>query len=397
MSALFNILRFRKMKTITHCFHAIFFLLWALVHTSMAAESVTISPFSTDGCSLFPDGTLKNKTLWQACCIEHDKAYWQGGTYKERKTADEALGKCVASVGQLKTAKLMQQGVRVGGSPYWPTPFRWGYGWSYIRGYKALTISELVAIETMAYSLEPAFYQHDNASETKSAPTLTQALKLVDNFSQYQIVLVSMEKGQEYCDIVGAYTEKNDLIIKFKYRGESKLTLSGFDEKNAFAGGSYPIIFPVIGTSHVDVQLKFNADGTANGYWANLGFEDEFKIIKKKHKHVLTEIFAQWFENVSQYQIALVSLDKGQEYCDILDIRREKKGIAIKFRYRGETKLTFTEFDEENTIMIGSYPISLPILGNSTVHVELKVNADGSANGYWVNLGFEDKFNIVKK
>lgn len=29
----------------------------------------------------------------------------------------------------------MLSGVRVGGSPYWPTKFRWGYGWSYPHGY----------------------------------------------------------------------------------------------------------------------------------------------------------------------------------------------------------------------------------------------------------------------
>jgi len=87
---------------------------------SIASELVMIKPFSTDGCSLFPDGSLTNKTLWQACCIEHDKAYWQGGTYEERKAADEALEKCV---GQPEIATLMLNGVRIGGSPYWPTPF----------------------------------------------------------------------------------------------------------------------------------------------------------------------------------------------------------------------------------------------------------------------------------
>jgi hypothetical protein len=30
-------------------------------------------------------------------------------------------------------------GVRVGGSPYFPTFYRWGYGWPYLRGYKAIS------------------------------------------------------------------------------------------------------------------------------------------------------------------------------------------------------------------------------------------------------------------
>jgi hypothetical protein len=36
----------------------------------------------------------------------------------------------------------MLNGVRVGGTPYLPTSFRWGYGWPYLRGYKVLTAQE---------------------------------------------------------------------------------------------------------------------------------------------------------------------------------------------------------------------------------------------------------------
>ena len=50
-----------------------------------------LKPFTTDGCSSFPDGTLNHKTLWLKCCTAHDKAYWKGGTYQERIIADQAL------------------------------------------------------------------------------------------------------------------------------------------------------------------------------------------------------------------------------------------------------------------------------------------------------------------
>ena len=40
----------------------------------------------------------------------------------------------------------MLAGVRVGGSPYFPTSFRWGYGWSYPRWYQALTDEEKMQI-----------------------------------------------------------------------------------------------------------------------------------------------------------------------------------------------------------------------------------------------------------
>jgi len=47
-------------------------------------------------------------------------------------------------------AELMLAGVRVGGTPYLPTRFRWGYGWPYFfRGYKALAEDELKQIEAL--------------------------------------------------------------------------------------------------------------------------------------------------------------------------------------------------------------------------------------------------------
>ena len=94
-----------------------------------------IKPFTSDGCSAFPDGTFEQQQLWLDCCTAHDKAYWRGGTYQQRLDADLALKQCVAKVGEPLISELMLAGVRVGGSPYWPTKFRWGYGWPYFHGY----------------------------------------------------------------------------------------------------------------------------------------------------------------------------------------------------------------------------------------------------------------------
>ena len=102
-----------------------------------------LKPFTSDGCSSFPDGTLEQKTLWQQCCFAHDVAYWQGGSYGEREKADFELRSCVAGVGEPAIAVVMLAGVRVGGSPLFPTEFRWGYGWPYFRWYQSLTKSEL--------------------------------------------------------------------------------------------------------------------------------------------------------------------------------------------------------------------------------------------------------------
>jgi len=111
------------------------------------ASAGDLRPFTTDGCSSFPDGTSEHHWLWSACCVNHDIAYWKGGTRSERRVADKVLAQCVASVGKPKTARLMLAGVRIGGTPYLPTSYRWGYGWPYPRGYKSLTEKEQMEVQ----------------------------------------------------------------------------------------------------------------------------------------------------------------------------------------------------------------------------------------------------------
>jgi len=122
-------------------FRTVFAIL--LVTLASAACSSTIKPFTSDGCSSFPNGTPRQGELWLQCCTDHDRAYWKGGTYAARLEADKALQMCVQEVGQPEIALLMLAGVRVGGSPLWPTSFRWGYGWSYMKWYGELTEDEL--------------------------------------------------------------------------------------------------------------------------------------------------------------------------------------------------------------------------------------------------------------
>ena len=115
----------------------------------LSVSAGELKPFTSDGCSIFPDGTFEQNKLWLDCCVAHDYAYWKGGTYSERKIADESLEKCVAEVGEPEIAVLMLAGVRVGGSPFWPTRFRWGYGWSYPHFYGELSKKELEQINEM--------------------------------------------------------------------------------------------------------------------------------------------------------------------------------------------------------------------------------------------------------
>ncbi len=123
------------------------FMLGACLLSSPISVADELKPFMTDGCSLFPDGTLKQHTLWLNCCTAHDLAYWRGGTYEDRQIADRALMQCVTNVGLPLLANLMLKGVRIGGTPYLPSNFRWGYGWDYPRTYAVLTQTEDLEVQ----------------------------------------------------------------------------------------------------------------------------------------------------------------------------------------------------------------------------------------------------------
>jgi hypothetical protein len=104
--------------------------------------------FSSDGCSLFPDGTLGEQTLWCDCCFTHDIAYWQGGNRQQKKQADEALRECILQKTSSRLlANTMYYGVTLGGSPVFPNWYRWGYGWRYGRGFQSLNQFEKQSVK----------------------------------------------------------------------------------------------------------------------------------------------------------------------------------------------------------------------------------------------------------
>ena len=88
--------------------------------------------FTTDGCTLVPDGT------WQACCVDHDADYWCGGSADDRRRSDATFRVClVNTTGSQAMAGLYYGGVRVGAPPWMPVPWRWSYGWPWPHGYTA--------------------------------------------------------------------------------------------------------------------------------------------------------------------------------------------------------------------------------------------------------------------
>jgi hypothetical protein len=79
----------------------------------------------SDGCTLIPDGHIR------PCCLIHDREYYQGGTRFQRSESDKRLYNCVRKRNGVQhriVAPLIWVGVRIGGSPYFPTSFRWGFG-----------------------------------------------------------------------------------------------------------------------------------------------------------------------------------------------------------------------------------------------------------------------------
>jgi len=97
---------------------------FAQIDSRLTTETMP-ADFVSDGCSLFPDSNYAD------CCVEHDKAYYFGGTSKERRAADKKLYKCVAAKKGFHhkiIAPIMWLGVRIWGVSWLPTPFRWGFG-----------------------------------------------------------------------------------------------------------------------------------------------------------------------------------------------------------------------------------------------------------------------------
>ncbi len=125
------------------------------ISASACASDQSLNAFSTDGCSMFPDHSLISTADWCGCCLRHDLAYWKGGTATERLAADQKLKTCVKqATGNEALADLMYAGVRSGGGPYYFTPYRWGYGWSFGRRYAPLTDDE----QQMAAKLEREYF-----------------------------------------------------------------------------------------------------------------------------------------------------------------------------------------------------------------------------------------------
>lgn len=108
-----------------------------------------LDPFQSDGCTSFPEGPKEDPERWCFACDYHDFVYWQGGTFADRLAADKKLRAEICETGHPFAAAVAFAGVRVGGSPLLPTPWRWGYGWEkFPRAYRTLSAEESQRVNT---------------------------------------------------------------------------------------------------------------------------------------------------------------------------------------------------------------------------------------------------------
>ena len=84
-----------------------------------------------DGCSgsvsKFWRAYFGKRPPWEHCCDIHDGPYAVGGTAQERLACDIEMRKCVIKNGHPIAAHAMFHAIRIGGVPWLPTPWRWGF------------------------------------------------------------------------------------------------------------------------------------------------------------------------------------------------------------------------------------------------------------------------------
>lgn len=122
---------------------------------TVPVEQPILKTFSSDGCSLSPNSFFKAQFV--DCCVQHDVAYWLGGTSQQKEKADSdfkmcmqsKLGKNYGSSIQEAVAETYYLGVSIGGVNYMPNAFRWGYGWNIIRDNVPLTNAEIAQAENI--------------------------------------------------------------------------------------------------------------------------------------------------------------------------------------------------------------------------------------------------------
>lgn len=171
-----------------------------------------LRPFTSDGCSVSPDGFpgAEPNQQWAQCCIEHDTAYWIGGSAAEKAAADDQLQSCIAQKGYPEIGKVYKLFVKQFGGPDSSQTFRWGYGWNYKRSYSPLSAAEEAMI-TEEHQKTPKQLRQSLAEET------TGLLKMCDTYD-YGLQPLNSDEEKIY-EILSQKVKNTDVIewAKFGY------------------------------------------------------------------------------------------------------------------------------------------------------------------------------------
>jgi len=117
--------------------------LTCIITGCQTTKQTELNDFVSDGCTLVPRQAPEVLNLSEDHCYIHDFRYWRGGTRKERLEADRELRDSVRNSGKPLLAEATFLTVRVAGAPWFPTPWRWGFGWKgYHKPYGELTEEE---------------------------------------------------------------------------------------------------------------------------------------------------------------------------------------------------------------------------------------------------------------
>ncbi|MBC7428953.1 MAG: hypothetical protein H7336_10100 [Bacteriovorax sp.] len=105
-----------------------------------------LTPFETDGCTMFVDGTREKPELWRHCCVEHDLRYWFGGSESDMDKTDLRLKDCVQKEAGVTWATLIYNGVRAGHHSPIKNKTQWGWAWNTGREKVPLTPAETTIV-----------------------------------------------------------------------------------------------------------------------------------------------------------------------------------------------------------------------------------------------------------
>ncbi|MGZ3773374.1 MAG: hypothetical protein ACXVCY_02745 [Pseudobdellovibrionaceae bacterium] len=119
------------------------------------SNSNRLQDFTTDGCSVIADGFVTKS--WEACCVQHDFEYWVGGSEADKDKADRMLEKCIGINTFPILGEIFYAGVHVGGSPFLPTTWRWGYGYVKPRGFAPRSEADQQKVDALKMKFQQNF------------------------------------------------------------------------------------------------------------------------------------------------------------------------------------------------------------------------------------------------